>query len=167
MDTKARNDEKVAKFIEEMNKQGLTLADLSEALQVLIDSEAVTTKEGSEMDVYARVTDILREIGVPAHLKGFEYNRTAIVAAVENPEMMYDGITKRLYPFVAKQHHTTSSRAERAIRHAIESAWDRGDVDVLERYFGNTVSRYKGKPTNSEFIATIVQRLNIERRKRL
>lgn len=167
MDTKARNDEKVAKFIEEMNKQGLTLADLSEALQALIDSEAVTTKEGGEMDVYARVTDILREIGVPAHLKGFEYNRTAIVAAVENPEMMYDGITKRLYPFVAKQHHTTSSRAERAIRHAIESAWDRGDVDVLERYFGNTVSRYKGKPTNSEFIATIVQRLNIERRKRL
>lgn len=109
------------------------------------------------------VTEVIHEIGVPAHIKGYQYLREAIVLTVKDPEMI-NGVTKILYPAVAKKFSTTPSRVERAIRHAIEVAWDRGDVEVLQRYFGYTVSGAKGKPTNSEFIALIADKLTLQRK---
>ena len=104
------------------------------------------------------VTSIIHEIGVPAHIKGYQYLREAILMAVENMDVI-NAVTKALYPAVAARYSTTSSRVERAIRHAIEVAWDRGDLETLQKYFGYTVSNTKGKPTNSEFIALIADRL--------
>ena len=109
------------------------------------------------------VTSVIHEIGVPAHIKGYQYLREAIMIAVE-PEYI-NAVTKRLYPEIAKKNGTTASRVERAIRHAIEVAWDRGDLETLQKYFGYTVSNAKGKPTNSEFIAMIADRLVLEQRK--
>ena len=107
------------------------------------------------------VTDIILEIGVPAHIKGYQYVRDAIILAVRKPEVIR-GITKVLYPEVAKQNGTTASRVERAIRHAIEVAWDRGDVDILSSYFGYTIQNSRGKPTNSEFIAMIADKIRLQ-----
>ncbi len=107
------------------------------------------------------VTSIIHEIGVPAHIKGYQYLRKAIVIAVGDMEVI-NQVTKVLYPMVAKEFHTTPSRVERAIRHAIEVAWDRGDIETLQKYFGYTVSNIKGKPTNSEFIAMIADRLRLQ-----
>ncbi len=106
------------------------------------------------------ITDIMMQIGVPAHIKGYHYLRQAIKLTVEDPEMM-QAVTKVLYPTIAKTNKTTSSRVERAIRHAIEVAWDRGDVDVLSSYFGYTIQNTRGKPTNSEFIAMISDKLRL------
>lgn len=106
------------------------------------------------------VTDIIHQIGIPAHIKGYQYVRYAIINTVVNPDIM-NAVTKQLYPCVAKEFGTTSSRVERAIRHAIEVAWDRGDIDVLNSYFGYTIHNGRGKPTNSEFIAMIADRLRI------
>ncbi len=111
------------------------------------------------------VTEMLHEIGVPAHIKGYQYVREAIVLTVQNMEVI-NAVTKVLYPEVAKRFGTTPSRVERAIRHAIEVAWDRGDLETLQKYFGYTVSISKGKPTNSEFIAMLADRLALERRRR-
>ena len=111
-----------------------------------------------------RVSDIMREIGVPAHIKGYEYLRESILLAVEDPELLH-AVTKILYPTVAKKNKTTSSRVERAIRHAIEVAWDRGDVDVLASYFGYTIQNSRGKPTNSEFVAMIADKLRLGMKK--
>ncbi len=108
------------------------------------------------------VTDILHQIGVPAHVKGYQYVREAIILAVENPDML-NSVTKILYPTVAKRFKSTSSRVERAIRHAIEIAWDRGDVDVLNSYFGYTIQSQRGKPTNSEFVAMISDKIRLKR----
>lgn len=107
------------------------------------------------------VTAVIHEIGVPAHIKGYQYLREAILIAVEDMDMI-NAVTKALYPAVAKRYGTTPSRVERAVRHAIEVAWDRGDLEVLQKYFGYTVSNTKGKPTNSEFIAMIADRLMLE-----
>ena len=107
-----------------------------------------------------QVTRIIHRIGVPAHIKGYQYLRTAILMATDDPDII-NYVTKMLYPTVAKQYKTTSSRVERAIRHAIEVAWDRGDVDVLNEYFGYTIQNNRGKPTNSEFIAMISDRLRL------
>ncbi|WP_295763977.1 sporulation transcription factor Spo0A [uncultured Oscillibacter sp.] len=114
-----------------------------------------------EMRLYAlknTVTAVIHEIGVPAHIKGYQYLREAIIIAVNDMEVI-NAVTKVLYPAVAKRFGTTPSRVERAIRHAIEVAWDRGDLETLQKYFGYTVSNTKGKPTNSEFIAMIADRL--------
>ncbi len=108
-----------------------------------------------------QVTDILHQIGVPAHIKGYHYLRDSILMAIEDKSII-NAITKQLYPSVAKEFGTTSSRVERAIRHAIEVAWDRGDVDVLNSYFGYTIHNTRGKPTNSEFIAMISDKLSLE-----
>lgn len=108
-----------------------------------------------------QVTEILHEIGVPAHIKGYHYLRDSIIMSIENPAII-NAVTKQLYPSVAKQYNTTSSRVERAIRHAIEVAWDRGDVDVLNSYFGYTIHNGRGKPTNSEFIAMIADKLCLQ-----
>ncbi len=108
------------------------------------------------------VTEILHQIGVPAHIKGYQYVREAIILTIENPEML-NSVTKILYPTVAKRFKSTSSRVERAIRHAIEVAWDRGDVDVLNSYFGYTIQSQRGKPTNSEFVAMISDKIRLKR----
>ncbi|SFP21665.1 two-component system, response regulator, stage 0 sporulation protein A [Oscillibacter sp. PC13] len=109
------------------------------------------------------VTSIIHEIGVPAHIKGYQYLREAIMIAVDDMDVI-NAVTKVLYPEVAKRFNTTPSRVERAIRHAIEVAWDRGDLETLQKFFGYTVSNAKGKPTNSEFIAMIADRLVLEQR---
>jgi len=111
----------------------------------------------------AVVTEVIHEIGVPAHIKGYKYLREAIMLTVTDMEII-NAVTKVLYPEVAKKFNTTPSRVERAIRHAIEVAWDRGDVEVLQKFFGYTVSNLKGKPTNSEFIAMIADRLSLQRK---
>ena len=112
-------------------------------------------------DIESMVTGIIHEIGVPAHIKGYQYLREAIIIAVNDMDVI-NAITKVLYPQVAKAFNTTPSRVERAIRHAIEVAWDRGDLDTLQRFFGYTVSNTKGKPTNSEFIALIADKLQLQ-----
>lgn len=111
-------------------------------------------------DMEIRVTEILHQIGVPAHIKGYHYLRDSIIMSVNQPDII-NAVTKQLYPSVAQKYETTSSRVERAIRHAIEVAWDRGDVDVLNSYFGYTIHNSRGKPTNSEFIAMISDRLRL------
>ena len=111
--------------------------------------------------IEAMVTSIIHEIGVPARIKGYQYLREAILTAVNDMDVI-NAITKVLYPQVAKTFGTTPSRVERAIRHAIEVAWDRGDLDTLQRFFGYTVSNTKGKPTNSEFIALIADKLQLQ-----
>lgn len=107
------------------------------------------------------VTDIIHQIGIPAHIKGYHYLRKAIVLSV-NDQKMLENITKLLYPTVAEDFSTTSNRVERAIRHAIETAWNRGNTDVLTDMFGYTVNANKGKPTNSEFIALITDMLRLK-----
>lgn len=107
------------------------------------------------------VTDIIHQIGVPAHIKGYHYLREAIIQSV-NDDQMLESVTKLLYPSVAKAFDTTSSRVERAIRHAIEIAWDRGDLNTLNSFFGYTVNTGKGKPTNSEFIALITDKIRLK-----
>ena len=121
-------------------------------------SRQVSSDQSLDLEVV--VTDIIHQIGVPAHIKGYHYLRDSILMTVENKEMI-NSVTKLLYPAVAKRHGTTSSRVERAIRHAIEVAWDRGDVDVLNSYFGYTIHNLRGKPTNSEFIAMISDKLRL------
>ncbi len=116
---------------------------------------------GASSSLEMRVTEIIHQIGVPAHIKGYQYLRDSILMAIEDEEII-NAVTKRLYPAVAKKHATTSSRVERAIRHAIEVAWDRGDVDVLNSYFGYTIHNGRGKPTNSEFIAMISDKFRLQ-----
>ena len=110
-----------------------------------------------------QVTDMIHEIGIPAHIKGYHYLREAILMAVDDMDVL-NAITKILYPTVAKRYQTTSSRVARAIRHAIEVAWSRGKLDTLEELFGYTVSNGKGKPTNSEFIALVADTIRLKRR---
>lgn len=118
-----------------------------------------------EVNLETRVTDMIHEIGIPAHIKGYHYLRDAIMMSVEDMDVL-NAITKVLYPTVAKMHQTTASRVERAIRHAIEVAWSRGKLDTLDDLFGYTVSNGKGKPTNSEFIALIADTIRLEHKNR-
>ena len=109
------------------------------------------------------VTEIIHQIGVPAHIKGYYYIRESILLAVSDVEIL-NSVTKKLYPEVARRYNTTASRVERAIRHSIEVAWDRGDIDTLTKYFGYTVNNNRGKPTNSEFIAMIADKIRLNMR---
>ena len=112
-------------------------------------------------DMETQVTKVIHQIGVPAHIKGYQYLRTAIMMTIEDSDII-NSVTKILYPSVAKKYATTSSRVERAIRHAIEVAWDRGDIETLNSYFGYTIQNNRGKPTNSEFIAMIADNLRLQ-----
>lgn len=118
-------------------------------------------EEAQTPDIETQVTKIIHQIGVPAHIKGYQYLRTAILMTIRDSDII-NSVTKVLYPSVAKQYQTTTSRVERAIRHAIEVAWDRGDVDTLNSYFGYTIQNNRGKPTNSEFIAMIADNLRLK-----
>ena len=117
----------------------------------------------SDANLESTVTDVIHEIGVPAHIKGYQYLREAIILTIRDMDMI-NAVTKVLYPEVARKFATTPSRVERAIRHAIEVAWDRGDLEVLQKFFGYTVSNIKGKPTNSEFIAMIADHLSLKQK---
>ena len=131
------------------NRGGLRSADTS------------GTDSSVPYDMETQVTRIIHQIGVPAHIKGYQYLRTAILMTISDNEII-NSVTKVLYPSVAKKYQTTTSRVERAIRHAIEVAWDRGDVDTLNSYFGYTIQNSRGKPTNSEFIAMIADNLRLK-----
>ncbi|MBQ6756729.1 MAG: sporulation initiation factor Spo0A C-terminal domain-containing protein [Oscillospiraceae bacterium] len=131
---------------------------LSQALSRL---RAIDEEYSRDLRLIGEVTEIIHEIGIPAHIKGYQYLRESIVLTVKDMRLI-NAVTKELYPEVARRFSTLPSRVERAIRHAIEVAWDRGDVDVLQRYFGYTVSGLKGKPTNSEFIAMIADKLYLK-----
>ena len=124
---------------------------------------AITEMRPPEPDLESTVTEVIHEIGVPAHIKGYQYLREAIILTIGDMEII-NAVTKVLYPTVAKKYATTPSRVERAIRHAIEVAWDRGDLETLQKFFGYTVSNIKGKPTNSEFIAMIADCLSLRRK---
>ena len=128
-----------------------------------IDCRPAARISRQELDLETVVTDIIHEIGVPAHIKGYQYLREAIILTIKDMDII-NAVTKVLYPEVAKRFGTTPSRVERAIRHAIEVAWDRGDIEVLQKYFGYTVSNIKGKPTNSEFIAMIADSLTLRQK---
>ena len=123
--------------------------------------EEAPVEETASPALEGQVTSIIHEIGVPAHIKGYQYLREAILIAVADMDVI-NAVTKVLYPEVARRFDTTASRVERAIRHAIEVAWDRGDLETLQKYFGYTVNSAKGKPTNSEFIAMIADRLSLQ-----
>ena len=140
------------------------MSALVERLEEIRGGENLRTpasRQTNQQNIETLVTNIIHEIGVPAHIKGYQYLREAIIIAVEDMDVI-NAITKILYPQVAKTFQTTPSRVERAIRHAIEVAWDRGDLDTLQRFFGYTVSNTKGKPTNSEFIALIADKLQLQ-----
>lgn len=119
------------------------------------------TTETRKPNLESDVTNIIHEIGVPAHIKGYQYLREAIIMSVNDVEML-NSITKILYPSIAKKYQTTPSRVERAIRHAIEVAWSRGKMDTIDELFGYTINNGKGKPTNSEFIALIADKIRLE-----
>ena len=139
-------------------------AKLSERIQRICAGRTLpqhASSEGGLPDMETQVTKVIHQIGVPAHIKGYQYLRTAIMMTIDNSDVI-NSVTKILYPSVAKKYATTSSRVERAIRHAIEVAWDRGDLDTLNSYFGYTVQNSRGKPTNSEFIAMIADNLRLQ-----
>ena len=125
------------------------------------NSNSDYTQSSIPEDLESQVTKVIHQIGVPAHIKGYQYLRCAILMTINNNEII-NSVTKVLYPTVAKKYGTTTSRVERAIRHAIEVAWDRGDVDTLNSYFGYTIQNARGKPTNSEFIAMIADNLRLK-----
>lgn len=135
------------------------VANRSKNGEMVLGSSSQTSERTP--DIETQVTKIIHQIGVPAHIKGYQYLRTAILLTVKDSDII-NSVTKVLYPSVAKKYQTTTSRVERAIRHAIEVAWDRGDVDTLNSYFGYTVQNNRGKPTNSEFIAMIADNLRLK-----
>ncbi len=120
-------------------------------------------KAGDSKNMNVLVTNIIHEMGVPAHIKGYQYLRDSIIQVIEDVNLL-GGVTKELYPSIAAKYKTTPSRVERAIRHAIELAWDRGNIEMMTRFFGYTINLERGKPTNSEFIAMVADKLRIEQR---
>lgn len=140
-----------------------TVAEENTSRFVIEPTMIAKKKTKPEHDLEQDVTDMIHEIGVPAHIKGYQYLREAIMMAVEDIDML-NSITKVLYPTIAKKFQTTPSRVERAIRHAIEVAWSRGRMETLDALFGYTVNTGKGKPTNSEFIALIADRIRLQYR---
>lgn len=139
------------------------LADRAFSIAQNVRGIAAVTQDDTELEI--TVTEIIHKIGVPAHIKGYHYLRDSIVLCVKDAEMI-NSVTKILYPTVAQLYKTTPSRVERAIRHAIEVAWDRGDVDTLNEFFGYTIHNSRGKPTNSEFIAMIADRIRLINRRK-
>lgn len=167
--TTAKDTEKVQKLLD-------NLLSMNREFQIMItvpSADRETEKEVREntqeenkptYDLEKDVTDMIHEIGVPAHIKGYQYLREAIMMSVNDSDML-GSITKVLYPTIAGRYQTTSSRVERAIRHAIEVAWNRGRMETLDGLFGYTINTGKGKPTNSEFIALIADKIRLQYRK--
>ena len=145
----------------ELAEKGWTLGDLLAVYGISPVAGEQKAEETKKMELTKRVTSEMHKIGIPAHIKGYYYVRAAIEMVVKDSDLI-NALTKKLYPAVAKEFDTTASRVERAIRHAVEVAWDRGDLETLQKYFGYTVSNTKGKPTNSEFIGMIADTLRME-----
>lgn len=139
------------------------IRQLMQEQKPLLKPQSAVSVPNAAYDLETKVTNILHEIGVPAHIRGYHYMREAIIMSVNDMDVL-NYITKELYPSIAKKCNTTPSRVERAIRHAIEVAWNRGKVDAIDALFGYTVNNHKGKPTNSEFIALIADRLRLEQK---
>lgn len=167
--TAARDSEKVYKILGDLMNMG-------RGFQIMITVPSGKEEEGTagyevglletcSRDLEKDVTDMIHEIGVPAHIKGYQYLREAIMMSVEDNEML-NSITKVLYPSIAEKYQTTPSRVERAIRHAIEVAWNRGRMETLDGLFGYTINTGKGKPTNSEFIALIADKIRLQYKKK-
>ncbi|MDH7479578.1 MAG: sporulation transcription factor Spo0A [Syntrophomonadaceae bacterium] len=134
---------------------------LGNRLRQLADGHQVTTHQPiKSRNLDLEVTNIIHQMGVPAHIKGYQYLRDAILLVIGEINLL-GAVTKELYPMIAQKYNTTPSRVERAIRHAIELAWDRGNVDMMNKFFGYTINVERGKPTNSEFIAMIADKLRI------
>ncbi len=140
------------------------ISTLADRILAILEDQSSIGRNTQSLEVI--VTDVIHQLGVPAHIKGYHYLREAILSSIDNPELL-ESVTKLLYPSVAQKFNTTSSRVERAIRHAIEIAWDRGDLDILNSFFGYTVNTCKGKPTNSEFIALITDKLRLQQKNKL
>ncbi|MBU3183210.1 sporulation transcription factor Spo0A, partial [Clostridium psychrophilum] len=152
----------LVKRIRQMLNKTIGNDDVKKRLTYLDDTEIKTNKSRS-VDMIAQITNIMHKIGVPPHIKGYLYLREAINRVVSDPELI-SAITKELYPSIGKEFNTTASRVERAMRHAIDVAWSKGQVDVINKIFGYTINNEKGRPTNSEFIAMIADKLRLENR---
>lgn len=158
-----KDDEKIYKMLSQLidaGKEFQIMITVPHKTEVRKTWKPVPDVRENSFDLEAEVTEMIHEVGVPAHIKGYQYLREAIMLSVQNREML-EYITKGLYPAIAEKYGTTPSRVERAIRHAIEVAWNRGRADTLEAVFGYTVSDGKGKPTNSEFIALIADKIRL------
>ncbi len=169
--TAARDQEQIYRILDNListNKEFRILITVpsgdkgTEQMEIAKTAEDMPEIEGRDLE--KDVTDMIHEIGVPAHIKGYQYLREAIMMSVEDVEML-GSITKILYPTIAKKYQTTPSRVERAIRHAIEVAWSRGRMETLDALFGYTINTGKGKPTNSEFIALIADKIRLQYRR--
>ena len=152
----------VCQFKYQQNCAGLLQKELLSLLQKTQEPAAQAKQE--QLELKSRVTQIIHDLGVPAHIMGYKYVRHAIMLVVHEPRVL-NAVTTRLYPEVAAHFDTTSSRVERAIRHAIEVAWERGNVDTLQKWFGWTINNMKGKPTNTEFIGLVADAIMLEREK--
>jgi two-component system response regulator (stage 0 sporulation protein A) len=172
--TAAKDNENIYRILGDLmsaNKEFQIMITVPSGISKKDDLMQVETKNRGNMrnggfvtyDLERDVTDMIHEIGVPAHIKGYQYLRDAIMLSVEDGEML-NSITKVLYPTIAAKFQTTSSRVERAIRHAIEVAWSRGRMETLDALFGYTINTGKGKPTNSEFIALIADKIRLQYR---
>lgn len=152
-------------LIKRINQMSESIGDLfiKEAGSSNLKKSMLLRDSFTSNDLEIDITNLIHEIGVPAHIKGYQYLRDAITLVVENMDLM-SAVTKELYPTVAAMNNTTPSRVERAIRHAIELSWNRGKLETLNKLFGYTVQNDKGKPTNSEFIAIISDKLRLERK---
>ena len=165
----AQDNERMFRILSELitkDKEFQIMITVPSGKQHTVDSSRENTQDkmiDKGHDLEKDVTDMIHEIGVPAHIKGYQYLREAIMMSVRDGEML-NSITKILYPTIAKKYQTTSSRVERAIRHAIEVAWSRGNMETLDSLFGYTISIGKGKPTNSEFIALITYKIRLHYR---
>lgn len=166
--TTTKDNEKVYKILDDLinaDKEFQIMITVPSTKKGTVNAQPVNPPMQPEVvrDLEQDVTDMIHEIGVPAHIKGYQYLRDAIMMSVDNPAMI-SSITKILYPTIAKRFQTTPSRVERAIRHAIEVAWSRGRMETLDALFGYTIDTGKGKPTNSEFIALIADRIRLSYR---
>lgn len=165
--TVTRDNEKVYQILNNLmsgDKEFQIMITVPSGRQQSVTVEAVDAAKGIMVhDLERDVTNMIHEIGVPAHIKGYQYLREAIMMSVEDVEML-GSITKILYPTIAGKYQTTPSRVERAIRHAIEVAWSRGKMETLDALFGYTINTGKGKPTNSEFIALIADKIRLQYR---
>ncbi len=167
--TSTKDNERVYKILGDlisMDKEFqimITVPSAGKSSAIIPGQDTAMKNAQTVRDLEKDVTDMIHEIGVPAHIKGYQYLREAIMMSVEDSEML-SSITKVLYPSIAKKYQTTSSRVERAIRHAIEVAWSRGRMETLDALFGYTINTGKGKPTNSEFIALIADKIRLQYR---
>jgi two-component system response regulator (stage 0 sporulation protein A) len=165
--TAAKDNDRVYKLLDNLMNTGkefqIMITVPSGKNAVFEQTEVNVNRKPPQRDLEQDVTDMIHEIGVPAHIKGYQYLREAIMMAVNDREMI-SSITKVLYPTIAKKFQTTPSRVERAIRHAIEVAWSRGRMETLDSLFGYTIDTCKGKPTNSEFIALIADKIRLSYR---